>query len=344
MKVVSYVPTYRVVLTRRCAYACGYCDFTNRPSPTPPSLKTLRAQLGLAQKLGVRQVTLTAGEGIAELPEIVSVCRYYGYASWADYLKAVLHTILNHPNGRPVIPVLEVGSLPFVELQQMRQYLPAVRFLLHAADDALQYRVAHMHAPHKALAPRLEMLEKLGKLNIPTITGLTIGIGESRESWARAAAVVNAHHERYHHILQFVLIPFHPARRSRMENFPPVADETFLDACREVRRVLAPSIHLSAEIEHRLPLVADLVREGITDLGEIRFGETDSIHVDLPATLETLRAELRPAGIRLRERSTLSNGILRKGILPRPVADAVERQRNYRPPVISQGHESSAIS
>jgi 7,8-didemethyl-8-hydroxy-5-deazariboflavin synthase CofG subunit len=304
----------------------------------------LRAQLHLGQKLGARQVTLTAGEDIAELPEIVSVCRYYGYTSWSEYLKAILRTILNYPNGRPLIPVLEVGSLPFVELQQMRPYLPAFRFLLHAADDTLQYRVAHMHAPHKTLARRIEMLEKLGKLNIPTITGLTIGIGESRDSWAKAAALINTLHDRYHHIHQFVLIPFHPPRRSRMENYPPVADEIFLDACRQVRRALAPSIHLSAEIQNRLQLVSNLAQEGITDLGEIRFGETDSIHVDLPATLGGLRTELHTAGIRLRERSTLSNGILRKGILPQPVATAIKRQQNYRPPIISQDHESSAVS
>lgn len=329
MAVVTYVPSFEVVLTRRCAYACGYCGFINHPSPLPPSKKVVKKLLRLANRLGVNQVTLTAGEGIAELPEIHRVCRYYGHASWDEYLAEILRTIVGAP-GRPLVPVLEVGSLGFVELQRMRSTLPALRLMLDSGDDGLLHRLAHREAPHKSLEARLRAIETAGWLGIPVITGILVGIGEAPSSWERAAEAVAQLHERYHHIQQFVLVPFEPMARTPMELCPPPSRELFVQACEVVKKCLDGRVSVSAEIGGHLELVQAVIEAGIRDLGEIRLASSERVDTELAWALEEVAENLRAKGWHLRPRQTLVNGVLRRGILPTTIVELLRRQREYQ--------------
>lgn len=345
MPVVSFVPTYEIVLTRRCAYGCGYCDFASRPSPQPPSQRAFLRQLRLAARMGVNQVHLVAGEGIAELPEIHRVCRYYGYATWYDYLRALVETVVTAEGMRPLVPVLDVGELAFADLHRMRRFLPALRLMLDSADDRLQYRVAHRLAPHKTLASRLRALEVAGKAGQPVITGILVGIGESEASWAMAAENVAKLHEQYHHIQSFVLRPFEPALRTPMELALPPTRETFLRACRVVSKILRGKVLVVAEIESRLEWLDDLLQAGIRDLGAVRLGGNESIATDLAAALATLEAQLEEKGWRLRPRQTIVNGMARRCILPPAVAELLQRQRDYRATSPQEGdHQSKPLS
>lgn len=343
MPIVTYVPSFEVVLTRRCAYTCGYCNFTNRPSPLPPSRRTLRRMLRMASRLGINQITLSAGEGIAELPEIYRVCRYYGFSSWHDYLTDVLRTVEKVP-GRPLIPVLEVGAVGFVELQKMRTVLPALRLMLDAADETLLFKAAHREAPHKSLEARLRALETAGHLGIPVITGILVGIGEQPASWAQAADAVAKLQERFHHIQQFVVVPFEPAPRTPMELQPPPSADAFLQACHVVKSRLEGIVAVSGEIGSRLELLDLVIEAGVRDLGEIRLGSSERIDTDLAAALDQVATKLAEKGWRLRPRQTLVNGVLRRGILPAPIVELLRRQREYQPKFATPTDSSASAS
>ncbi|MCX7718689.1 MAG: hypothetical protein N2111_09870 [Candidatus Sumerlaeaceae bacterium] len=305
MDLITYVPDFQVVLTRRCLYRCGYCNFPQTPSPPPPSRKAMTAFVRTAERLGARQITLTAGEGIDNHPEIVSACRYFGYSGWYDYLLGLCQHIASKTRRTPLYPALDVGPVPLPELQRLRGVSAVIRVLLHSADAALLGREAHSGAPHKRLERRLAALEDCGRAALPTVTGLTIGIGESPESWTAAARAVSALHSRYGHIRAFVLRPFFPERFSPMRMWAPVSDETLLDAARAVRQALHPDILLSMELQQRTRLIAEAVRAGVNDLGPFRLGDARGINFDLYHGLDTIRAELAGAGLALTERLPL---------------------------------------
>jgi 7,8-didemethyl-8-hydroxy-5-deazariboflavin synthase CofG subunit len=302
VELITYVPDFQVILTRRCLYRCGYCNFPHTPSPPPPSRKVMAGYIRTAARLGARQLTMTAGEGIDNHPEIVSACRYLGFKGWYDYLAGLCRQITENPRGGPLYPVLDVGPVPLPELRRLIAVLPSMRILLHSGDPALLGREAHAGAPHKRLERRLAALEDCGRIGISTVTGLTIGIGESRESWARAARAVSDLHARFGHIRAFVLRPFFPERFSPMRMWAPVTDETLLEAVRAVRATLHPDILLSLELQQRLHLICDAVRAGVGDLGPFRLGDGRGINFDLYHGLDGLRADLASAGIRLTER------------------------------------------
>ncbi len=329
MPVVTFVPSFELVLTRRCAYACGYCYFLGRPSPLPPSRKTAARLVRFASRLGANQITLSAGEGIAEFPEIHRVCRYYGYVSWFDYLRDLLAMMVRLRGVRPVVPVLEVGALGFVDLHKMRSHLGALRLMIDAADNGLQYRAAHRDAPHKTLENRLAAIEWAGRLGVPVITGILVGIGERPSSWAQAAQTVRSLQERYQHIQQFVIAPFEPVPRTPMELHPAPPDDTVIQACVTAKRILEGCVPVGAEIGRRLHLALPLLEVGIRDFGEIRLGSSEHVDTELAAALDNLSQELQAKGWRLRPRQTLVNGMLQRRVLPTPVMELLHRQRAY---------------
>jgi FO synthase len=299
-------------------------------------------QLKLASRLGVNQVTLTAGEGISEFPEIHRVCRYYGYATWFDYLADMVAMIAENPMGRPLVPVLDVGAVGFVELQKMRRHLAALRLMIDSADDGLQYRAAHRLAPHKTLQARLAALETAGRLGVPVVTGIVVGLGERPESWVQAAQGVLRLQEQYHHVQEFVLMPFEPVARTPMELYPAPTDEMFLQACRDVKRVLEGNVPVAAEIAGRLDVIESLIETGVRDLGEMRLASSDHVDTELPGALDKVGAKLAAKGWRLRPRQTLVNGMLRRGMLSPIVMDLLRRQREFAPQTASTGNESAS--
>gem|GEM_PF-2457603 len=342
---VTYVPSFEIVLTRRCAYACGYCNFTNQPSPLPPSHKNLQRQLRLAAQLGACQVTLSAGEGIEELPEIHRVSRYYGYSTWFDYLAGVVKGIVEAKNVLPLVPVLDVGALGFVELQKMREFLPALRLMLDTADDSLQFQLAHREAPQKRLAARCRAIETAGQIGIPVITGILVGIGESPKSWALAAEQVAKLQDKYQHIQQFSVVPFSPAPRTPMETMPPPTQETYLQACRDVNSILKGHVRVVAEVQGRFELVEALLDLGIEDLGEIRLGDSDRIDTEISSVLQVLADQLGKKGWQLCPRPTLVNGVVRRRLLSPAVMDLLRRQKVSRARMsLQQQHRSATAS
>lgn len=300
MPLATFVRDYQVILTRRCAYSCGYCAFGSTPSPVPPSKKQLIRHLRAAGRLGARQVTLTAGEGIEANAEIMSASRYFGFEGWYEYIAAVCQQVLSSPAG--LYPVLDAGAIPLTELRKLKPYLPVMRLLMHSADDKLLRTGIHSGAPHKSFAARHMALEATGKLGISTITGITIGMGETPESWTRAALTVSSLYRAHGHIVCFAIRPFFPDRFSPMEMWPPVADDVLLDAVKRVRDVLAPEILLSVELAARPHLMAEAVKAGAEDLGPFRLGDGSSVNFDIEDQIDGARETAAKAGIAFEER------------------------------------------
>ena len=306
MAVYTYVPEYQVVLSRRCAFTCGYCNFPQTPSPFPPSPKQFRRTLRLAARLGATQITLTAGEGIEGVREIQSTVRYFGFPKWSTYLQALCQSVLDFRGPRLLFPVLDVGRLPFPDLRLLAETASSARLLLEAADDSLLQKTAHEGAPQKSMEERTAALSELGRLHIPTITGIRVGIGESPESWALAAKRITGIHRRYRHIQQMVLVPFQPVPYSSMSFCPPASPELVHEATAVVRRELDASIPLTVEFCDRPSDAQAFLAAGSTDFGCVRLGSTDRVNVDAPLAISDLQHQLQQHEHTLEARLPLS--------------------------------------
>ena len=296
---MTFVPEYQVVLTRRCSYACGYCNFRSVASPLPPSRRQFKQWMRTALRLGAYQVRLTSGEGVDRIPEIVSICRFYGFPDWFEYVQALCQLVLEQQNGHRLQPQLDIGGIPCADLVRLRPVLSSARVMLHAADDSLQDRAAHMHAPQKTLRARLAALDELGKLGICTVTGITVGIGESRSSWALAARQAMKIHEVHGCVKCFEIRPFEPVRFSPMEKIVPPPEDVLLDAIREVRAVLHPDVVLSVALNDRPELLVPAVRAGANDIGGLLVGSSERINFDYQGRLDAMTVDARKARLKL---------------------------------------------
>ena len=295
--VISHAPDFQIVMSRRCASACGYCDYPVAPSPQPPSFRAIRRLLRRATRLGAAQVTLSAGEGIENLPEIVSVCRYYGHATWWDYLRAACVAVIEERGQRVMLPVLDVGPIPATELARVREVVGSVRLMLDSGDERLLSTAAHGRAPVKSPVRRMAALEDLGHWKVPVTTGVIVGLGEDAASLDRAVRAVNGLHGRHRNIQNFVLRPFVPVARTPMERHPAPCDTRFLAAVAEARAILSPEIALTAELPaSRMAMAAAVLAAGATDLGSFRIGGSERIEFGAPDALDTARDTLAAAG------------------------------------------------
>lgn len=321
---VLYTPAYQVYLSKRCAFQCDYCNFPNVPSGLPPSPKKFRAHLRTAQRMGAWQVTLTAGEGIDRLNEIESACRYYGFRSWYRYLYEMCRLTLEARGQQPLMPVLDVGAIPIIELRRLAPVVPLMRLLLESADPALAATV-HANAPQKSPLLRGLALQDIGRAGIPVSTGIRVGIGESRESWEEAAVIANSVHEKFGNVMSFHLVPFVPVKFSKMEHHPPVSNEVYQDAVRAVRKRLDPSITLVAEVYHRLGLAAEAVVAGAFDFGHIRIADSERFDLDMLNQVEAVRELLEKLNVGMECSTALRESFVKERNLPPRIVENLER-------------------
>lgn len=341
MFTVTYTPDFEIVLTRRCSFACGYCNFPSTPSPLPPSRRALKRLLRRASRLGCSQVTLTAGEGIDRLPEIANVCRYYGHESWWDYIGALCAQILAAPGPRPLMPVINAGALPNSEMRRLGEVTAAVRLLIDSGDERLLKTEVHGHSPHKDPTRRLAALEDLGRAGMTVTTGIRVGIGGRPEYWTKTARIVSGVHVRHGNIQNFVIQPFNPAPFSAMALHPPVADGTLIRAVASVREALDPSIPLTLELQGRMHLAAAAIRAGTSDFGAVRLGSSERvIEVDALAELDDARHNLGELGIHMEERPAIFPDVAAQRQLPRSIREQMASWGPAAPHTTSSGDNS----
>ena len=298
----TYCLSYSITLTRRCAYACGYCDYAATPSQPLPSPHALRKALRRAERSGATQVEFTGGEGIADLPETAGTVRYYGLGDYGAYLAAAAQTAAQGVGRHGSLVAPHLGNLPLSLLRRLKPFIACLKIFLESADPLLLYRVAHGGAEGKAVQKRLEMLLDAGVAVIPTTTGILVGIGEAPESRERALRLIAEAHRRYGHIQNVVIGRFRPLPQTPMANWPAAPVGEALEAVALARRLLDPEVVVSVPWAENPDLLQGALEAGAGDFGDIALtgaGETDD---DTLHRLHLLGSYCQSRGVDLRER------------------------------------------
>ncbi|MCX7015948.1 MAG: radical SAM protein [Candidatus Sumerlaeota bacterium] len=301
-KTVTYCLSYSITLTRRCAYACGYCDYAVTPSQPLPSPRALRKALRRAERSGAVQVEFTGGEGIADLPETVGTVRYYGLGDYGDYLAAAARMAAQGGGRHGLLAAPHLGNLPLSLLRRLKPFIACLKVFVESADPMLLYHVAHGQAEGKMLEKRLDTLLNAGLAGIPTTTGILVGIGERPESRERALRLIAEIQRRHGHIQNVVIGRFVPKPKTPMADWPAAPLDEVLAVVALARRILDPGVAITVPVAENPDLLEGAVEAGAGDFGDVGVSGVADADDDTLHRLHLIGSYCESRGIDLRER------------------------------------------
>ena len=251
--VVSVSRNVFIPLTNLCRDRCAYCTFAKQPDSPEAKTYTLDevaevVRGGVAHRLH-RGALLPRRQARDRLPLPPRVARRARASaappstSWRPASVAFEGGMLPHTNA---------GILSADEMARLRRWNASMGLMLETTSPRLREKgMAHQYAPDKEPAVRLRMHEEAGELRIPFTSGLLLGIGETPAERVDTLLAIRDLSDRYGHIQECIVQPFHPKPGTRMRWASPLS----LDGGRGLGRARAararPGIERAGAAEPR---------------------------------------------------------------------------------------------
>jgi FO synthase len=303
--VVSVSRNVFLPLTNLCRDRCSYCTFAKRPGDPGAKTYTLDEVASVcegARRAGCIEALFCLGDK-PELafPSYRTWLAAQGHATTAEYLVEACRVAVE----RGMLPHTNAGLLTQAQMAALRPWNASMGLMLETVSERLLQRGgAHHAAPDKHPALRLRMHCEAGELGIPFTTGLLLGIGENADERVETLFAIRALADRYGHIQEAILQPFHPKTDTKMRSIASPADDDVVAWVALARLVLGPAVHVQAppNLASR-ELLERLLRAGVDDLGGVSPVSIDFINPEAPwPALAALRQRTEAAGSVLRER------------------------------------------
>ncbi len=299
-----------IPLTNLCRDRCSYCTFAKEAGS--PEAKTYSlSEVGEVVRGGVATGCIEALFCLGDKPEVAY--RSYrdwlharGFGSTAEYLVEACRVAFE--GG--MLPHTNAGVLTQEEMARLRPWNASMGLMLETTSPRLREKgMAHYWAPDKDPAVRLRMHAEAGELAIPFTTGMLLGIGETPEERVDTLLAIRALDERYRHIQEVILQPFHPKPGTRMRAVPSLDTEEVAAWVALGRLVLGPEMNvqappnLAADEPGAFDALEQVLAAGANDWGGVSPVTVDFINPEAPwPTLAELRRRTAAAGDVLRER------------------------------------------
>ncbi len=299
-----------IPLTNLCRNRCSYCTFAKRP--VDADAKTYRldevAEVSRrAARVGCTEALFCLGDK-PELafPSYREWLETQGYAATADYLVDGCRTALD----TGVLPHSNAGLLTQEQMTALRPLNASMGLMLESTSQRLHQKGgAHFSAPDKRPELRLRMHREAGELKIPFTSGILLGIGETADERVDTLLAIRELSDRYGHIQEAIVQPFHPKADTKMRGAPTPAEDELVAWVAMARLLLGPAVNVQAppNLTHGSAdgdgLIRRLVRAGVSDWGGVSPLTIDFINPEAPwPKLGALRRQTVAAGAELRER------------------------------------------
>jgi FO synthase len=301
---VTFSRNVFIPLTNLCRDRCAYCTFAKQDDSPEAKTYTL-SEVADVTRGGVRTGCIEALFCLGDKPEIAY--RSYrewlagaGYRSTAEYL--VQGCRVSFEGG--MLPHTNAGILTQEEMAALRQWNASMGLMLESVSPRLRGKgMAHQYAPDKDPAVRLRMHAEAGELKIPFTTGMLLGIGENVEERVDTLFAMRELDDRYGHIQEAIIQPFHPKPGTRMRWAAAVTDAEVADWSALARLVLGREISVQAPPNLSPESFGELLAAGVSDWGGVSPVTVDFINPEAPwPALRDLRARTEAHGKRLVER------------------------------------------
>jgi FO synthase len=302
--VVSVSRNVFVPLTNLCRDRCSYCTFAKQPDDPAAKTYTL-AEVERVVAGALRAGCTEALFCLGDKPEIA----YRSHREWlaerglsttAEYLVQACELAF----AAGILPHSNAGILSAGEMEKLRKSNASLGLMLESTSPRLRAKGgAHYYCPDKDPAVRLRMHEEAGQLRIPFTTGILLGIGESDAERVDTLLAIRALDDRYGHIQEVIVQPFHPKCDTPMHGVEPLPDALVAGWAAMARLVLGPHMNVQAPPNLAPNLLELLLRAGVNDWGGVSPLTIDFINPEAPwPALRELRRRTEAAGQRLVER------------------------------------------
>jgi 7,8-didemethyl-8-hydroxy-5-deazariboflavin synthase CofG subunit len=293
-----------IPLTNLCRNQCGYCTFA-KPPESPEAKTYALDEVAEVVRGGVRTGCVEALMCLGDKPELAHRAHRQwlasrGYRATADYLVEACRVAFE--GG--MLPHTNAGVLSPEELEALRPWNASMGLMLETTSRRLgQEGMPHRRSPDKDPAVRLRMHEHAGQLKIPFTSGILLGIGETAAERVDTLLAIRELDDRYGHIQEVIVQPFHPKARTRMRHVSPVHDDEVAGWVAMARLILGSEANVQAPPNLAPGLLERLLRSGLNDWGGISPVTLDFINPEAPwPALEELRRRTESAGQLLIER------------------------------------------
>jgi len=293
-----------IPLTNLCRDRCAYCTFAKQPDSPEAKTYTLsevEAVVRAGAASGCREALFCLGDK----PEVA----YRSYREWlaqnalrdtTDYLERACRIAFE----AEVLPHTTAGILSETEMTALRPWNASMGLMLESTSPRLRDKgMAHYYCPDKDPEVHVRMHEEAGELRIPFTSGILLGIGETAVERVDTLLAIRKLDDRYGHIQEVIVQPFHPKSDTPMARVVPLSDVEVAGWVAIARLILGPKMNVQAPPNLAPDVLELLLHSGINDWGGVSPLTIDFINPEAawPA-LDALRARTEAAGQRLVER------------------------------------------
>ncbi len=301
---VSFSRNVFIPLTNLCRDRCAYCTFAKPPDSPEARTYTLDEVASVVEG-GLQTGCSEALFCLGDKPEIA-------YRAYREWLNAQGHrtTVEYLEQGCRVafeagmLPHTNAGILSQEEMQRLRPWNASMGLMLETTSQRLRQRgMAHYYAPDKEPALRIRVHEEAGELKIPFTSGLLLGIGENDAERVETLLAIRDLQDRYGHIQEVIVQPFHPKPGTPMRAHAPLTSEQVAGWVAVARLVLGPEMNVQAPPNLAPDALELLLHAGVNDWGGVSPVTVDFINPEAPwPTLAELKRRTEAAGQQLVER------------------------------------------
>ena len=293
-----------IPLTNLCRDRCAYCTFAKQPDSPEAKTYTLEEVADVVRG-GVRTGCHEALFCLGDKPEVAyrsyrELLASRGYESTTDLIFDGCRVGLE--GG--LLPHTNAGILSAEEMTRLRPFNASMGLMLESTSTRLRGKgMAHQYAPDKDPAVRIRMHEEAGELKIPFTTGVLLGIGENEEERVDTLLEIRRIQDRWGHLQEAILQPFHPKPGTRMRFASPLPDAEAAGWVALARLVLGPEMNVQAPPNLGPEVLELLLRAGVNDWGGVSPVTVDFINPEAPwPTLPELRRRTEASGAKLVDR------------------------------------------
>ena len=294
-------------LTNLCRNRCTYCGFAKQPDSPEAHTYTLD-EVSEVVRGGVKTGCTEALMCLGDKPEI-AYKRYREWMAETGYESTIdlVHEACEVALEGGMLPHTNAGIMTGEEMQRLRPLNASMGLMMENVSPRLRQKgMPHFHAPDKDPARRIRMHEEAGELKIPFTTGILLGIGENDEERIDTLLKIRSIHERYGHIQEVIVQPFHPKHDTPMRSQETISDNEVIAWVALTRLIMGPEMNIQAPPNLAPEMLSRLARAGLNDWGGVSPVTVDFINPEAPwPAIDGLRDLTRSSGQKLRDRGPI---------------------------------------
>lgn len=313
--IITYVKLYPIVLSKSLKYELEGTYICNKRIKHLPSKKTVESCIKTAVHNGCPGIEFIGDTNICSSIYSLKTLRYYGFHTFEEYLISLCKMcICNEPFN--LIPILNIGTIPYINLKQLKNYIGHIELLFTSEEIKLIRRYDELEDTNCNKQIKNTLLYA-GKMGIPLTIKINLGTEFDNGDMLYFLNLMKAISKNFHNLQSVEFF-----EESKIHLSPNLYEKyfytTLLGTIHTAYTVLPKEVTIQYTPPHFDVDIINLLKAGVRDLGNLFSpgGEKCDSFID------KIRQNLLTHNIILIERLPIYNYFIKKGMFP-PELNAV---------------------